>query len=131
MERPRCRPGLDNEIERFAERRSRLCGIDLVGEILRSAADHHPRHQPPAAHDVEHGELFRDSQRRVVQRQGVAYDDDLRTFRSLDKGGRDQVRRRHQAIGVLMVLIDADAVETQVIGMGKGVYVLLIEVVAL
>ena len=45
----------------------------------------------------------------------------LQCFVRCVRAAGDQVRRRHQAVGVLMVLVDADAVEAQFVGVGQRV----------
>ena len=90
-----------------------------------------PATSRPPRHHVEHGELLGHAQRRVVQRQGVADDGDLAALGPLRQGRGDEVGRRHQAVGVLVVLVDADAVEAQLVGVGQGVDVFVVELVAL
>src|SRR5206468_2711948 len=51
--------------------------------------------------------------------------------RPLRQRAGDHVRRWHEAIGVLMVLVDADAVEAQLIGVSERVDVLAIELMSL
>src|SRR5437588_3027224 len=63
------RPGLDDKIERFPEALACEGRVHLIIEILRPTADHHAGDEPAVAHDVEHGELFRHAQGRVVERQ--------------------------------------------------------------
>ena len=90
--------------------------VDREGVVLRPAADDHARDQPAAADHVDHGELLGDAGRRVVERQGVADDGDLHPRGLAGEDRRDQVRRRHLAVGVLVVLVDADAVEAELLG---------------
>ena len=85
----------------------------------------------PPRHHVEHGELLGHAQRRIVQRQGVADDGDLAPLGPLRQRPGDDVGRRHQAVGVLMMLVDADAVEAQLVGVGEGVDVFAVEFVPL
>src|SRR5947208_2179506 len=79
-------------------------------------ADEHACDQPAPAEHVDHGELLGDPRGWVVQRQGVAdhCDPDARRLAGEDR--RDQVRQGHVAVGVLMVLVDADAVEANLFG---------------
>ena len=54
----------------------------------------------------------------------------LQRLRALGQRGGDEVGRRHQAVGVLVVLVDADAVEAELVGVGERVDVFAVEVVA-
>ncbi len=87
--------------------------VDREAVVLRPAADDQARDQPAAADHVDHGELFGDARRRVVERQGVADDGDLHALRLPGEDRAHQVRAGHRAVGVLMVLVDAHAVEAQ------------------
>ena len=69
---------------------------------------------------VEHGELLGHAERRVVERQRVADDGDLHSVRLAGEDRGDEVGRRHEAVGVLVVLVDADAVEAQLLGVGPA-----------
>src|SRR6185437_978475 len=56
---------------------------------------------------------FGDVHRIAEQRQSAAEDRDLDLFGALDEGAGDQIRCRHQPIGILVMLVDGDAVEAQ------------------
>jgi hypothetical protein len=124
-------PRREDEVERLAELLAGGRRVEVVGEILRPAADHHARDEPAVRQYVEHGELFRDAQGRVVQGQGVAHDGDLAPLRALGQHGGDEVGRRHEAVSRLVVFVDANAVEAEFVGVGKGVDVFAVQVVAL
>ncbi len=74
---------------------------------------------------VDHGELFCHPGRRVVQRQRVAHHADRRIGGAARKRRGDQVGRRHQAVAVGVMLVDADRVVAAV----GGVFELIHEVV--
>ena len=42
-------------------------------------------------------------------------------LRALDQGAGDQVRRRHQAVGGLVMLVDADRIEAELLGIDERV----------
>ena len=65
-----------------------------------------------------------------MQRQEIAEDDDLAVLGPLRQRGGDQVGRRHQAVDVLMVLVEHHAVEAELVGIGELVDILLIEAAA-
>ena len=90
--------------------------IDAAGEILGADAAHETGDDAPAAQMVEHGEFLRQRHRIAHQRQRAAEDRDLRLLGRARERGGDQVRRRHQPVGGLMVLVDADAVEAELVG---------------
>ena len=62
----------------------------------------------PREKQVEHRELLGDPDRRVVERDRVAEHGDRRLRRAAGQDRGDQVRRRHQAVAVVVVLVDAD-----------------------
>src|SRR6266508_3117590 len=59
--------------------------------------------------------------------QEIAEDDDLAAFGLLRERRRDQVGRRHQAVDVLMVLVEHHAVEAVLVGIGELVDIFLVE----
>ena len=63
----------------------------------------------------------------VVERQDVAQDDQFCLRRTACQAGRHDVRRGHQAIGVLVVLVDADAVEAELVGEFEFVQIAVVE----
>ena len=85
----------------------------------------------PSRQVVEHRELFRDVDRVVHQRQRAADDRDLGLAGARDQVRRDQVRRRHHAVGGLVVLVDRDDVEAELLGIDQLVDVGLVLVGAL
>jgi hypothetical protein len=98
--------------------------------VLRAAADHHPGDQSPAADHVDHGELLGDARRRVVERQGVADDGDPDAARLPGEDRSDEVRGRHVAVRVLVVLVHAHAVEPDFLGVQELVEIRVVELMA-
>src|SRR5262249_55018611 len=71
------------------------------------------------------------AQRWIVERQGVADDSQLAFLRALRQGRGNEIGRGHQAISILMMFIDADAVEAELVGIGESVDVFAVEIMAL
>src|SRR6202043_107881 len=71
--------------------------------VFRADAAHEPSDDPPLRQIVEHRELFRDVDRVIYQRQGAAKDCDLDLLGALDQRAGDQIGRRHQAVGGLVM----------------------------
>ena len=89
-------------------------------------ADGEPGDQPSAADAVEHRELFGHPDRRVVQRDRVADHTDRSAAGPAGQTGGDDVRARHDPVAVLVVLVDADAVEPELVGVLELVHVLVV-----
>ena len=84
--------------------------------------------RPPEMH-VEHGELFGHPNRRVVERDRVADHTDRGVAGAAGQARGDDVRRRHDAVAVLVMFVDADAVEAHLVGELELVHVLVVETV--
>ena len=85
----------------------------------------------PAAENVQHGELLGHPDGRVVEREAVAQHHYGGIGRVACHGRGHQVGRRHQAVGVGVVLVYADAVEAHGLGELQFVEVVGIQPVAL
>ena len=125
------RPRLADQVVRLGvllagQRRDGAVGV--VG--VHRGADREARDQPPARQHVEHGELLGHAQRRIVERDRVAEHDQRRLRGPARQGRRHDVGRRHQAVGVGVVLVDADAVEAHLLGIFELVEILVIGDVA-
>src|SRR3984957_14246343 len=70
---------------------------------------------------VEHRELFRDVNRVVHERQRAAENRNFNRLRPLNERAGDQVRRRHQAIGGLVMFIDPDRVKAELFGIDERI----------
>ena len=55
----------------------------------------------------------------------------LAALSALRQRGGDDIGRGHQTVGVLVMLVDADAVEAKLVSVGEGVDVLAIEIMPL
>ena len=131
FERSGLGPGALDEVDRLPELAARGRRRHVVVEGLRPRSRREARDQPAVRHVVEHRVFLGDAQRVQVQRQQVAEDDDLAALGALRQRRGDQVRRRHQAVDVLVVLVEHHAVEAELVGIGELVDILLIEAAAL
>ena len=116
FERPLARPRLQNQIMGFIIALVRERRVHASRVIFRPDAAHKAGDDAPARHLVEHREFLRNVDRIVHQRQRAAQYRYFSVFRCAREGGGNQVWRRHQAISCLMMLVDANAVEAQLIG---------------
>src|SRR5581483_4464381 len=101
-------PGLYDQVVRLLVALVREERINAGGVIFVADAAHEAGDDAAARQIVEHGELFGDVDRVVHQRQRAADDGDLGLAGPSDQIGGDQVRRRHHAVGGLVVLVDSD-----------------------
>ena len=81
-----------------------------VGRVHRRA-DREAGDEPPARDAVDHGELLGHARRRIVEGEAVAQHADRRIGGAPGQRRGDQVRRRHQAVAVRVMLVAADGVE--------------------
>ena len=120
-------PGFENEFGGFAEAFSGIGRVLAVRIILGATANDKAAVKFAPEHIVEHGKLFGDLERNIVERQAIAQHHDTGLCDPLRKRGGDQIGRGHNAIGVLVMLIDDHPVETQRIGIGELIDILLID----
>ena len=92
-------------------------------------ADREARDEASARDAVEHGELFRDPGRWVVEGEAVAHDADRGIFGAPREGRGDEVRRRHEPVAVGMVLVHAHPVEAALGGELELVHEVVVHVV--
>ena len=127
----RFRPGPHDQLESLFETTARLRRVDVVPEVLGRDAPHEARDQPASGHAVDHGVLLRHPNRVVTKRQNVAEHADLDRTGSLAEGRRNQVGRRHGAIGAVVVLIEEYPFEAELFAMFHLVEVFFIVASAL
>ena len=104
-----------HQIERLAISLAVLHRRDAVGEVhVHRTAERQPGHEPPPADAVEHPVLLGDADGRRGGRQGHAHlhDGHVEVIGLLGQHAAHQVRARHEPVGVLMMLVGADAVES-------------------
>ena len=119
-------PGAQDQVVRLMIAVAQQRRVLAVGEAgVHRRADREPGDQPPAGDHVDHGELFCHARRRIVQRQRVAHDAQRRVGGAPRQRGSDQVRRRHQAVAVGVMLVHAHRVEAA----NRGVFEFVHEVV--
>ena len=125
------RPGLDHEVVRLGIALVRMRRVDAEIGIFGADAADEAADQPPAGDGVDHRMLFGERQRMVAQAEGAAHDGDLGVLGAprQARGGDD--RRRHQAIGRLVMLVHHDAVEAELVAQLQLVEIAVIERVAL
>ena len=123
-------PGAVDEIDGLPELLARGRRGHIVIERLRSRPRRKAGDQAAVRHVVEHGVFLRHAQRVEMQRQQVAENDDLAALGLLRQRGGDQIGRRHQAIDVLVMLVEHHAVEADLVGIGELVDIFLIEAAA-
>jgi hypothetical protein len=86
--------------------------VDPVREVhVHRRADRKAGDEPAAREQVEHRELLGHAERRIVRGQAVAEDDERRLRRPPRQRRRHEVRGGHQAVGVVVMLVHAQAVE--------------------
>ncbi len=131
VERAGLGPGADDQVMRLGEALLRQARIDAHGVILGADAAHEARDEAAAREVVEHRVFFGDHQRIVHQRQRAAEDRDLGALDAARQRAGEQAGRRHHAVGGLVVLVEADAVEAELVGKLHLVEILVIELGAL
>ena len=125
------RPRLADEIVRlgiFLARQRRDRAVGVVG--VHRGADRKARHQTAARQHVEHGHLLGNPQRRIVERDRITQHDQRGLRRAARQGRGHDVGRRHQTVGVGVMLVHADAVEADALGEFELVEILVIDAVA-
>ena len=123
-------PGLHHQVVRFVVAVAQLAGVLAVGEaVVHRRADRKAGDQPAAGDAVDHGELFCDAGRRIVQCQRVAHHADRGVGGAARQRRGDQVRRRHQSVAVRVVLVDADRVVAAIGGVFELVHEVVVHVV--
>ena len=123
-------PGLHDQLVRLAVLVAGERGDLAVAEVRVHRRTHgKARDEPSAADAVEHRELLGHADGWVVQRDRVPDHTDRRATRPTGETGRDDVRAGHDAVAVLVVLVDADAVEPDRLGVLELVHVLVVDTV--
>ena len=111
------RPGLHHHIVGFGVPVAQGDGNLSVGKGgVHRRADGEPGHQAAAGDDIQHRHFLGHAHRRVVQRQAVAQDNKRAVAGSVGQHRGNQVGRRHYAVGIVVVFVDADAVKAGPVG---------------
>ena len=112
----RC-PGLQHEVDRLTPARALVHRGYAVTDIgVATQPERHARHQSPAADAIEHRIFLGDADRRRGggERRPELHDRDVvqaLIARHPRQDGAEQVGIAHEPIGVLVVLVGADAIE--------------------
>src|SRR5712692_826041 len=125
----RRRPGLDDEVMGFVEAFTVVGRVDIVGNLLAARSPHPTRHQAATGDDIDHRELFRQSE-GVGNWQRVAQQHDLDFFCDAGKDGGLHIHHRSHAEWGLMMFVEHYAIEAQLFGVNPLVEILMIEDVA-
>ena len=120
-------PGPHDQVVRLGEALLRIGRIDAGGMIFGADAAHEAGDDAAAGEVVEHRVFFGDVQRIVHQRQRAAEDGDLGVLDAARQRAGEHARHRHHAVGGLMVLVEADAVEAELVGEFHLVEIVVIE----
>src|SRR5262245_25167690 len=101
--------------------------MDAHGVIFGAEAAHETRDQPPAREIVEDGVFFRDHERVVDERQRTAENGELGALDAARECTGENAGNWHHAVGGLVMLIEADAVEAELVGKLHLIEILVIE----
>jgi hypothetical protein len=111
------RPRLQDQLDALVVLRSQLAGVDAVRVArVHRGADGEAGNEAALAEHVDHRHLLGDTDRRVVERDRVAEHHDRGPLGAVGEHRGDEVRRGHQAVAVVVVLVDADGVEAALLG---------------
>jgi len=130
-ERPFLGPRAHDQVVRLMEAVVRESRVHAERVVFRADAAHEAADQATAADDVDHRVLFSDRQRVRAQGQCAAKNSDLHLLRFTRQGRSRDNRRRHEAVGSLMVLVHPDRVEAQFLCVLELVEVPVVELVTL
>ena len=108
-------PGLDQQVVALLETIPVLHRVDVGGDGLHAGAAHHAGDHPPAGDHIDHGDLFGEAHRVLVDGQDVAQQQYLGVLRGAGQHGGGQVARGVHARRRAVVLIDHDAVVAQLV----------------
>jgi hypothetical protein len=117
-------PSLEDEVMGLVITVPVLDGRDTVAEIgVHRRAQGHPRDQSPTTDAVQHGVLFADAGRRVGSGQSRPHLDNCYVHAVGGPGHSrtHQVGTRHESVGVLMMLVNAQPVQPGMGGIGQFV----------
>ena len=126
-ERSRLGPGAQNQVMRLVKPFVRFRRICPRGVVFGADTSHEACNQTPTGDVIEHGVFFRYRQRIIQKGQGATEDRQLRPFGPPRKRARGNAGGGHQAVGILVVFVDANPVETEVVGVLEFVKVAVVE----
>ena len=118
-------PRLHDDLDRLLEARARFRHRHVVDVVFARHAAGEAGQDAAARDAVRHRQLLGDAQ-RIVDRQQVAEDQELELLGALRRRRRHHVRRVHHAVRRGVVLVQADAVEAELVHLLPGFEVLCI-----
>ena len=130
-ERPLLGPGADDEVMRLVEAVMREGRVGAHRIVLAADAADHAADQPPARDAVDHRVLFGERQRMLADAEGRSDDGELDPRGASRQRRRGDDRRGHDAVGVLVVLVDAEPVEAELLAVFELVEIAVVEFVPL
>ena len=120
------RPGLQDDVDRLAMALARGRRIDRIGPVFHAGAERKRDLEASLRHHVEHGVFFRQPVRIFeIGRRAPNADFGVLDLRNDRRG--DQVRRRHHAVGGVVMLVDDDRVEADLVGQHELGKIALVE----
>ncbi len=123
-------PRLDDQVVRLLVALAQRRRVHTDGVVaIHRGADGETGDQAAAGDDIDHRHLLGDARRRVVVRDRLPEEEDRRVGRASRQRGRHQLRGRHHAVGVLVVLVHAHAVEAELGGELELVEVVVVDLV--
>ena len=125
-------PGLHYEVVRFVILLAQAGGGHAVGVVgVHRGADRESGDEPAAAYAVEHCELLRYTQGRVVEGEAIAENHYRGVLGAAGESRRGDIGGRHDPVCVVVVFVDADAVESNLVREFQLVQILVVELVRL
>ena len=120
-------PSAHDQVVRLMKAFVAVGRVGAPGVVFGTDAAHEAGNEAAFGDVVDHGEFFGHGHRVVQQRQGPTQNRDLDIFGAPRQRSGHDTRLRHQAIGVLVVLVDADAVKAKLIGVFELVKVAVVQ----
>ena len=118
-------PGLEDDLDRLLEARPRFRHRHAIDVVFARHAAGEAGQDAPARHGVGHRQLLGDAE-RIVQRHQIAEHQELQLLGPLRADRRHHVRRVHHAVRRGVVLVQADAVEAELVHLLPGLQMLFV-----
>ena len=125
-------PGAHDQLVRFGIFIAGQAGNLAVAIIgVHRSPDRKAGQQAPAGNHVQHGKFFRHPKGWIVQGQRVANHGQGGLGGTAGQAGGNDIRRGHQAIAVLVMLVDANAIIAERVRVFELVHIFVVDKVAL
>ena len=118
-------PGLHDDLDRLLEARTQFRHRHAVDVVFARHAAGEAGQDAPARNGIGHRQFLGDAQ-RIVQRHQVAEHQELQLLGPLSADRRHHVRRVHHAVRRGVVLVQADAVEAELVHLLPGLQMLIV-----